>query len=265
MPNVVWVDGKLQPRDAPALRADDSAYTEGRGCYTSARVRDGRVKFEARHVERLVLAARELRIGELDPQRVRAALRELAAAAFGRGEGVVRMSASRDGDGALHLVGVPRPLGEEPAAWSAAIIALRHSAEGLEKGLKVTSRLALALAGDEGRERGVDETLLLDASGHLVEGARSNIVVVPESGAPATPPLSAGGVAGVARGIALERVQEILERRIAEPELRSASEIIALNAVRGARPIVSLDGAPVGDGHPGPWAARLQAALDADS
>ena len=264
MPRLIWVDGKLQPHDAPALRADDSAYLEGRGCYTTARVSGGVARFEARHMARLVRAARELRLGELDPERVRTALRELAVAEFGDAEGIVRVSASRDGDGALHLVGVARPLGEEPEQWSAAIIALRHSAEGLEKGLKVTSRLAMALAGDEGRERGVNETLLLDGSGHLVEGARSNIVVVPASGAPATPPVSAGGVAGVARSVVLERLPEILERRIAEAELRSASELIALNAVRGARPIVSLDATPVGDGRPGPWLARLQAALAHD-
>ena len=41
MPRLIWVDGKLQPHDAPALRADDSAYCEGRGCYTTARVSGG--------------------------------------------------------------------------------------------------------------------------------------------------------------------------------------------------------------------------------
>jgi branched-subunit amino acid aminotransferase/4-amino-4-deoxychorismate lyase len=34
--------------------------------------------------------------------------------------------------------------------------------------------------------------------------------------------------------------------------------------VRGAVPIVRLDGRPVGAGSPGPWAARLAAALDRD-
>jgi D-alanine transaminase len=97
-----------------------------------------------------------------------------------------------------------------------------------------------------------------------VEGARSNILVVPASGAPATPPVSAGGVAGVARSVVLERVPEIVERHIPEAELRSAREIIALNAVRGARPIVRLDGTPVGDGQPGPWLAKLHAALADD-
>ena len=37
-----------------------------------------------------------------------------------------------------------------------------------------------------------------------------------------------------------------------------------MNAVRGALPITRLEGRPVGDGKPGPWARRLAAALEAD-
>lgn len=264
MSGQVWVDGWLQPRDAPALRADDSAYAEGRGCYTTARWEQGRARFEERHVARLVSAAERLRIGSVDPEQVRTALRELGAAEFGEGPGIVRISASRDGSGAVRIVGVPRPVGEEPPTWSATIVALRHDAPGQDTGLKVTSRLAMALAGDAARDAGCDEAVLLDAHGDLVEGSRSNLFVVTGGGAPTTPPISAGGVAGVARAVALERVDEAVEDRVSGDALRSADEIIAVNAVRGACPIVSLDGAPVGGGRPGPWAARLSDALSHD-
>lgn len=246
------------------LRADDSAFSEGRGCYTTARSSGGRIRFEERHVARLVRAAGELRLGRLDPERVRRALRELAAAAFGDGEGIVRVQASRDGKGELHVVGVPRRVGPEPDTWRACVVAQRHAAEGLDAGLKVTSRLALTLARDVALDAGLDEALLLDAGGFLIEGAGCNVVVVPPGGAPATPPAGSGAVSGVARGVVLERVPEIEERRIPEAELRCAAEIIGMNAVRGARAITELDGAPVGEGKPGPWAARLDAALAED-
>ena len=89
-------------------------------------------------------------------------------------------------------------------------------------------------------------------------------MVVPEGAGLATPPLERGGVAGIARDIALERVPEIAERDLAVAELGGAHEIIALNAVRGARPITRLEDAPVGNGSPGPWAERLAAALARD-
>ena len=114
------------------------------------------------------------------------------------------------------------------------------------------------------KRQGVDEALLLDAAGRLVEGTRSNIVVVLPSGPPATPTRASGAVAGVALAVARERLPELVERPVPESELRGAGEILALNAVRGARPITQLDGSPVGDGRPGPWAARFAAALAED-
>jgi branched-subunit amino acid aminotransferase/4-amino-4-deoxychorismate lyase len=263
-PRVCWVDGGLAPLDGPAVRADDSAFSEGRGCYTSARVAAGRVRFRERHVCRLVRASRALGLGELDPQLAYRAFSELAEAAFGAGDGVVRLQASRDGTGRLHLVGVPRLLGSEPAQWTAIVVALPHEGGGLAAGLKVSSRLTLALAGDAARAAGVEEALLLDASGRLVEGSRSSIFVAGAGDRLVTPPLASGAVAGIARGVALERVPGIEERPVTGAELRDAREIVAANAVRGAAPIVALDGAPVGDGRPGAWAERLRAALARD-
>jgi branched-subunit amino acid aminotransferase/4-amino-4-deoxychorismate lyase len=227
-------------------------------------VEAGRVRFAERHVARLVDAARALRLGDLEASQVRRALAELAEAAFGAGTGVVRLQVSRDGDGRLHLVGVPRPLGREPLTWSAIVVRTPGTGAALHGGLKVTSRLALALAGDAARRAGADEALIVDASGHLVEGSRSNLLVVTEGGEPRLPPLARGGVDGIARRVALERVEGLRQGDVDERELARAREIVALNAVRGARPVTRVDGNGVGDGRAGPWARRLAEALRDD-
>lgn len=264
MQRICWIDGRLQPLDEPAVRADDSAFSEGRGCYTTTRIVGGRPRFPERHAARVVRSARDLGLGEVDPVTVETALRELGKAAFGDGDGVVRLQASRDGDGAQHLTGVPREIGAEPDVWRAMVLALTHGGAGMAANIKVSSRLTMALAGDAADAAGVEEALLLDGAGNLVEGSRSNIIVVPQGGVPTTPPNAAGGVSGIARGLALERVPELVEAPVPEAALRGAEEIIAVNAVRGARPIVALDGAPVGDGAAGPWSRRLAEALDRD-
>ncbi len=178
---------------------------------------------------------------------------------------MVRLQASRDAEGRLHLIGVPRTLGPEPESFRAVLVRLPGwagpSAGG---GFKVTDRLALALAADAACEAGADEALVVDAAGRLVEGARTSAIVVDAAGHLATPPLSLGGVAGIAREVLLERVPELAERTISEREVRAAREIVVANAVRGAKPVVRLDGLPVGDGRPGPWARRLDAALAED-
>ena len=79
-----------------------------------------------------------------------------------------------------------------------------------------------------------------------------------------TPDLSRGGVAGVGLEVLRERSIEIRERDIKTGDLFAARELIAVNAVRGPRPVVTLDGRPIGDARPGPVAKRLRAAFDED-
>jgi branched-subunit amino acid aminotransferase/4-amino-4-deoxychorismate lyase len=162
------------------------------------------------------------------------------------------------------VIGTARGLGSDPSEWSAIIVALAHDGASLADGMKVTSRLTLSLAAEDARAAGVDEAVLLDANEHLIEGANSNLFVASREGALWTPPIATGAVAGIARSLVLERISEIVERDIAKPELLAAEELIAVNAVRGARPITRLNDRRVGKGRPGPWSARLSEVLATD-
>ena len=259
--DLCWVDGKLLPGKRAVVRADDSAFREGRGCLTTLRIAAGRPRFVDRHVERLQDGAKALRLGEVAEATIRRALAELGEATLPNGEGVIRLQVSRDANGATHLIGTARGLGDDPSEWSAIIVALAHDGTSLADGMKVTSRLTLSLAAEDARAAGVDEAVLLDANEHLIEGASSNLFVASREGALWTPPIPSGAVAGIARTLALERIPEIEERDIAKPELLEAQELIAVNAVRGARPITRLNDRKVGKGQPGPWSARLADAL----
>jgi branched-subunit amino acid aminotransferase/4-amino-4-deoxychorismate lyase len=260
-PGVCWVDGQLVARGEAAIPADDSAFSEGRGCFTSVRIAAGQPRFEDRHLRRLARGARALDLGRFEPDAARSALRELARAALPGGEGVVRLQLSRAA-GALRLTGVPRGLGDDPPVWSAIRAPLVHEGAAVAGGHKLTTRLVHALAGDAARAAGCDEALLFDRDGYLVEASRSNIIWVDGEQRLLTPPLARGGVAGIAREVLAERVP-LSERDVGIAALRSAQALFAINAVRGARPIALLDGAPVGDpGHP--WGARLSAALAHD-
>jgi branched-subunit amino acid aminotransferase/4-amino-4-deoxychorismate lyase len=251
------------PLDDAVLRADDSAAHEGRGCYTTARVSRGRPRFAARHARRLRRDAGALGIEPPAETDCLQAFCQLAQAAFGDGEGAVRLQLSRDGAGRTHLVGVPRSLGPDPQQWRAIVAPLPHPGALPWGGAKVTSQLHAALARDAARAAGADEALLLDARGRMVEGARSNLVVVTAAGTLVTPPLARGGVAGIAREIVLEELPELREEDVGGEDLPQARELVALNALRGARPVTTLDARPVGHGRPGPLAARLQTILAA--
>jgi branched-subunit amino acid aminotransferase/4-amino-4-deoxychorismate lyase len=79
-----------------------------------------------------------------------------------------------------------------------------------------------------------------------------------------TPPLERGAVAGIAREVVMERLPQVLERDTSLAQVREAEELIAVNAVRGARSIASLDGRPVGHGTPSRWLGLIAGALASD-
>jgi branched-subunit amino acid aminotransferase/4-amino-4-deoxychorismate lyase len=257
----VWVDGQLIDSDTAAVRADDSAFSSGRGCYTTGRFAGGGVRFGERVVRRLARDARTLDLGEVDGDLCLAGMVALGKAHFGAGEGVVRLQASRDGAGSLHLVGVARAVGPEPAEWRAISPPFPHEGPAPYAGAKVTNHLLFAMAREQAVRAGADEAALFDGEGFLIEGARSNFVLALGDGSLATPSLRRGGVAGVAREILLERLPEIAEVDLHRRTLGEIRELIAVNAVRGSRPVVELDGKPVGDGRPGPAALQLRETL----
>ncbi|HKE10548.1 MAG TPA: aminotransferase class IV, partial [Myxococcota bacterium] len=120
------------------------------------------------------------------------------------------------------------------------------------------------LAREAARSAGADDALLFDTGGRLVEGARTNAIVVLHDGTLATPPLSRGAVAGIVREILCERMPELVERDVSLRELVRARELVLTNAVRGAVSVVSLDGHRLGSGAPGQAAAQFRAVLDAE-
>ena len=245
------------------MPVDDSAYAEGRGCYSTARIAQGRPMFEERHIRRLQRGAQALRLGRLDARQVSHALRDLAAL-FPEGEGIVRVQVSRGSNGATRVVGIPRELSDDAPLWSAITAPIAHEGPLLVGGHKLTNRLVQALAVDAAREAGADEALLFDRHGFLVEGSRSNVVVVTGDGELVTPPLSRGAVAGIAREVLVDRVPELRERDLRHRDLAAARAVMCTNAVRGARPVTRLDGEAL-PGTDYTWSKRFDELLMLDS
>jgi branched-subunit amino acid aminotransferase/4-amino-4-deoxychorismate lyase len=80
-----------------------------------------------------------------------------------------------------------------------------------------------------------------------------------------TPTTGPGVLPGVTRAVTWELAREagleVREDRFPFSELQGADEVFTTSSVREVMPVVSLDDAAVGDGRPGPVAARLQEAL----
>lgn len=249
---------------------------ERRGCYTTARVTGGRVERLERHAARLRRDA--ARLGLPLPERV--AIERLADATAraelaGR-DGILRLEWSRAagdgrpaergaglavarGDASPTLVASTRPLGPDPATWRAVSSGTIHPGPGPHRGSKAVDLPAYDEARREALAAEVDEALLFDGAGRLVEGGRTNLVVVTSDGFRLTPARGLGPVEGLGLEIVREAVPRIVETlALDRRDLARAAELVAINAVRGAAAIVELDGHPVGGGACGPLAMRLR-------
>lgn len=127
--------------------------------------------------------------------------------------------------------------------------------------IKAISLLANVLARQQAVEAGCAETVML-RDGFLSEGAASNIFVV-KNGVLRAPPPSLLILTGITYDVVLELAAAhgipAGLRAISEAELRDADELWMASSTKEIMPIVSLDGAPVGDGKQGPMARQMDA------
>ena len=112
------------------------------------------------------------------------------------------------------------------------------------------------LARREAERRGADEALLLNTAGRLAEASAANLFAV-LGGRLLTPPLSDGALPGVMRADVMER-QGGRESPLAPDDLSRASEAFLTNSL-GIRPLVAVDGVPLGTDRPGPVALEAMA------
>ena len=127
-------------------------------------------------------------------------------------------------------------------------------------GAKVTNYLASVLALREARSRGAQEVLVLDARGHVVEGATSNVFLM-KAGRLMTPPESVGILAGITRAHIIRAAVAlgipVDERELFPDDVYGADEVFVTSSIRELLPVVRVDEHPIGTGAPGPVARAL--------
>lgn len=231
------------------------------GSYTTAKVHAGRVERLEQHVARLRRDAARLDLPLPPAREVEALLLATASSAFERGDGIVRIEWSHLPDAPPALQAKPRAFNPLPSTWRAATSKATHPGPEFRANTKYVDVPAYDLSREEVASSEVEEVLLFDAQGWLVEGGNSNFVVVTEAGDPVTPAYALGGVEGLGLTVLRHGRSELREARLDHDAVARAREVMSVNAVRGVVPIIEIDGRPVGAGAPGPVAKRLSAAF----
>jgi branched-subunit amino acid aminotransferase/4-amino-4-deoxychorismate lyase len=254
VPLVVAVAGRglVDPREA-VYGAGDEALLRGGAAFETIRVYGGRPFLLDEHLARLRHSAAALALEPPDGARE---LAELAASAAPP-DHVLRLYRTSDA-----LVATASALPGDLEEIRGRGIAVRTFEVGapapLLGGAKTTSYGLSFAARREAERLGADDALLL-GEGLVLEAATANVWWRRDATL-YTPAIGAGVLPGVTRAF-LCGLEPVVDGAFPLDALTSADEAFTTSSVREVMPVVEVDGAPVGDGRPGPAAARLQAAI----
>ncbi|HET8760652.1 MAG TPA: D-amino-acid transaminase [Nitrospiria bacterium] len=276
MPTIACVNGRFLPIAKAKVSVEDRGFQFGDGVYEVVRSYNGRLFRLDAHLERLAQSAAAIRL----PLRYsRAQWRRLILRAYGLSkfpEAKVYLQVTRGVAPRDHRF----PKGVRPTAVITVrkLDALPEAArrDGVRVittpdlrwarcDVKSLNLLANVLAREEARAAGVFEAILV-RDGHVTEGSVSNVFAV-INGAVTTSPTDPSILPGITRAATLELIRRegipLVERAVGVEELRGADEVFLTGTTVEIVPVVSVDGAAVGKGIPGPVTQRLAQAFAA--
>jgi branched-chain amino acid aminotransferase len=135
-----------------------------------------------------------------------------------------------------------------------------HSA--LNPAIKSLNYLNNILAKIEANNSGCEEAVMLNAEGFVSECTGDNLFIV-KNEALQTPPLSAGALYGITRGVVMEMAgesgMEVTEPNLTRHDLFNADECFLTGTGAELVPVVKIDGRVIGNGKPGQITQKLVA------
>ncbi|WP_333591426.1 D-amino-acid transaminase [Brevundimonas sp.] len=276
MSRVAYVNGQYVRHGQAVVHIEDRGFQFADGVYEVWSVFDGRLADFDGHLTRLWRSLDELRI---DHPMSREALETVLKETLRRNrivEGLVyiqvtRGTARRDhpfpAEGTPPSVvitarSLPLSKGNAQAAKGVAVITQPDIRWG-RCDIKTVGLLPNVLAKQAAKERGAAEAWMVDEMGLVTEGSSTNAWIVDENGRLRTRDAQSNILRGITRAavIALiaEQGLELEERAFSVDEVKRAKEAFYTSATGFVMPAVSIDGAKIGDGKPGPIATRLRA------
>lgn len=271
---IVNIDGKLYPPEEAKISVFDHGFLYGDNVYETMRTVRRRVFVIDRHMERLQNSARMLRLTL--PLPVDELKREIARTveATDNPECYVRLIVTR-GVGRIHLdmdrsekasyIIFVNPYDPLPADYyehgvKAALVSIRRNSQmTLNPGIKSGNLLNNVLAYMQAKEQDAFEGILCNLAGYITECTGSNVFFV-RNQTLWTPPLEAGLLPGVTRGLVLELARQegiaAAERNITPEELGEFKECFITGTTKGVLPIRRITDLEFPD-TPGPVTRRI--------
>lgn len=279
MTRVVSIDGTLTRPEEATVSVYDRGFLYGDSVFETVRTYAGEPFALDEHMARLSRSAERVGITmpiapALFAMEVRKAVRaaknpeSYARAMLTRGAGPLGLDPSAALT-PLRVILVEPLTPPPPSAYrdGVAVVTVRtERAADAAHGAKVGNYLGSLLALQKARAAGAHEALILDASGHVLEGTTSNVFLV-RGGDLITPPDEAGILPGITRAhlldIARAERHGVRFASITPADLATADEVFLTSSIREILPVVRVDDRIIAGGAPGPVTRALHAAFRA--
>jgi branched-chain amino acid aminotransferase len=271
----IYIDGKFYDRKNARISVFDHGLLYGDGIFEGIRAYHGRVFKLAEHMERLYCSAKAILLKmPLSPEQMTRAVVEACRKNKLR-DGYIRLVVTR-GVGTLGLnpykcakatvIIIADKIQLYPAGLYQRGLDLitvpttRNLHSALDPAIKSLNYLNNIMAKIEAIQGGCEEAILLNAQGYVTECTGDNIFIV-KGGQLQTPPLSAGLLNGITRGVVMELAREngleVSEPNLTRYDLFNADECVLTGSGAEIIAAVKIDGRVVGSGKPGPVTRKL--------
>ncbi|ANK72241.1 MULTISPECIES: D-amino-acid transaminase [Ensifer] len=278
MSRIAYVNGAYVPHADAGVHIEDRGYQFADGVYEVCEVRHGYIVDLTRHLDRLGRSLSGLRI---DWPMTRAALVHVIREVIRRNRvrnGLFYMQVTRGVARRDHVfpVAETRPSIVVTAKRTDAAAIARKATHGIAAitvpenrwdrvDIKSVGLLPNVLARQKAKEEGAQEAIFVDADGTVKEGAATNVWIVDRDGNLRTRPAEHGILKGITRttlmDVAVPLGLKIEERAFSVDEMLAAREVFITAATSICFPVVSIDGKPIGNGHPGSIAQNIREAF----
>jgi D-alanine transaminase len=277
MSRLAYVNGRFLRQAEAGVSIEDRGYQLGDGIYEVWAVMDGRLADAEGHFARLQRSLGELSIPmPMSRAALTVALRETVRRNRVR-HGIVYLQVTRGVARRDHAF--PNPAVKPTVVITARSTSAAAAEARADKGvgvittpenrwgrcdIKTIDLLPNVLAKQAAKEAGAFEAWFVDEEGLVTEGASSNAWIVDQDGVLRTRDIGANILRGVTRlsliDVAREAGYRVEERPFTVAEAKAAREAFLTGAGALVMPIVTIDGQPVANGHPGEVARTLRAA-----
>jgi D-alanine transaminase len=274
MSRIAYVNGRYRPHRAAMVHIEDRGYQFADGVYEVCEIRGGRIVDERRHMARLRRSLGELRIDLPMPLPALSVVLHETVRRNRVRDGIVYLQVTRGTARRDHAFPPPGTVpsmvvtarnldverGEKLAAEGISVILVAET-RWARPDIKSVSLLPNVLAKQAARDGGAREAWFVDSTGFVTEGASSNAWIV-TGGEVVTRPVDNSILNGISRAVVLDAIAaqglRLCERAFTAAEAKRAGEAFVTAASQIVQPVVRIDGAPVGDGRPGPVATALR-------